>query len=148
MRTTLDFWIECTFVQRKDIFTTETGIYMNKYGFVDNMTKKAFVGGVAYGIFKTRKVDLLNEIYYDILNFKENLNFDDIFEKIMLNTLEMIGCPIDNYWLYLTLDDFYLTQKNDIDKRIEVCKKSFEEIELYLPYLISFQNSIRKNDDY
>lgn len=143
----IDFWIKSSISKRKDIFTTTTGVNMVNYGFAKDVTKKSIINSVLDDIFNARRYDLINEIYYDILNFKEILNSDDIFEKVYLWVIEMEGCSFDNYWLYMTLDNFYLIQKKDIQKRIDVCKKSFHEIDLYIPYLKSSQNSINKEND-
>jgi len=148
IRSWLDFWIECSFAKRKDIFTTATGVCMDKYGFEKDVTKKKIINNVLNDIFRAGRFDLIKEIYYEILGFEENLDTNDIFERICLWVIEMEGCPIDNYWSYMTLENFYSIQKKDVEKRVETCKKSFKEIESYIPYLKATQNSFRKNNDY
>ena len=144
----LDFWDKCSFSKRKDIFTTSTGVSMDKYGFAKDVTKKSIIYRVLNDVFNAKRFEFTNEIYFDILGFNERLDYFDIYEKLLLWTLEMEGCPFDNYWLYMTLEEYYSIQRRDIEKCIEVCKKSFQEIESYVPYLKASQNLFRKNNDY
>jgi tetratricopeptide (TPR) repeat protein len=139
----IDLWNEYSISNKKDFFNTNTGITMDKYGF--RFTKKTMIYIFLSEFLNQNRFDLVEEIYYDVFEYREQLNQYDIFEFLCYKTLEMNGMPFDNYWLYMILDDFYYIYKRDLTKGLEVCRKSFDEIELYLPDLKKGQDEYRGN---
>lgn len=141
----VDVWNKYSISIKKDIFNIDTELTIDKYFVGDSTTKKAIINTFLSEFISQNRFDLIEEIYYDVLECHEQLNQQDIFEFLCLKNLKMNGMPFDNYWIYMTLDDFYCIYKRDITKGLEVCIKSFEEIELYLPYLKKGQDEYRGN---
>jgi tetratricopeptide (TPR) repeat protein len=139
----IDLWNKYSINIKKDIFNTDTGLTMDKYGIGPSTTKKAIINTFLSEFFHQMRFDLIEQIYYDVLEYNEQLSQQDIYEFLCLKTIEMKGMPFDNYWIYMTLDNFYTTYKKDLAKGLEICLKSFEEIEQYLPYLKKNQNDYR-----
>lgn len=141
----IKLWSKYSIDIKKDIFNEDTGLTMDKYDLSPTITKKAMINIFLSEFLSQRRFDLIKEIYYDVLECRKQLNELDIYEFLCFKALEMKGVPYDNYWLYMALDDFYNIDKKDLTRGLEVCKKSFEEIELYLPNLRKEQDEYRGN---
>jgi tetratricopeptide (TPR) repeat protein len=144
----VDLWCKYSISDKKDIFSEDTGLMMDKFGIGPSTSKKAMINSFLNEFLSQKRFDLIEEMYYEILENRDQLNQHDMYELLCLKTIDMKGVPFDNYWLYMTLDDFYYFHKRDSIKGLEVCLKSFEEIDLYLPYLIKSQDAYRANKSY
>jgi hypothetical protein len=145
IKTYTDLWLSYSSNEKKQLFDTDTELMMDKFGMSANTSKKIIIHHIISSFLSQKRFDLIEEMYFEVLECCIKLNQNDIIEYLLKNNIEMKGSPFDNYWLYMALDNFYYTFKKDIIKCIEACTKSFEEIELYLPYLKAAQDQYRGN---
>jgi len=141
-------WESLSFTQKKDFFKSENIISP----ILSQTTKKAFLTHLFFDVLNNQCNDILEEVYFKILNYKEKFEFNDMFEIVVNEILKLQGEPIDNYWVYQLLHDSYNTlntfdddfnpfdddiiELNEIDnkKQIDVCIKAFNECDNYIGY--------------
>jgi tetratricopeptide (TPR) repeat protein len=139
------FWNDYSFVDKCDFFNTTTQVYMNKYGFTDGVTKKSVLSSVLEEVINCRDESVTNEMYFTILNYTENVRLEEKFISILWKLLELDGVPIDNYFIYMKLSAVYSINLKDNDKGIDVCLKSYQEIDSYFPYFKDMYEKLDKS---